>query len=124
MIERAGAAASHIEQFGSCFLIAHSGDDPVGIVGLETMVDSAFVRLLWVTEAMRRRGIGSALVTGARKAAHTRGARTLYVYDANHGAFLRLLGFVPTPALDAVSKKGEKDPLWMLDLSRDGIIER
>jgi N-acetylglutamate synthase-like GNAT family acetyltransferase len=124
MIERAGVVTTGIDQPGNCFLMAYSGDDPVGIVGLETMVDSAFVRLLWVAEAMRRRGIGSALITGARKAAHTRGARTLYVHDANHGAFLRRLGFAPTPALDAVPKKGEKDPLWMLDLSRDGIIER
>ena len=124
MRDRAGIAPAPIEQSGSCFLIAYSGDDPVGIVGVEATVDSAFIRLLWVAEAMRRRGIGGALVAGGRTAAHTRGARTLYVCAANHGAFLSRLGFVPSPPLQAAPKEGERDPLWMLDLSRDGIIER
>jgi N-acetylglutamate synthase-like GNAT family acetyltransferase len=124
LLDAAGAATTGIHQPGSCFLIAYSGNDPVGIAGIEATVDRAFLRLLWVAEPMRERGIGAALFAAARVAAHTRGARTLYARDANHGDYLSRRGFVQAPPSDAILTEAGDASLWMLDLSRDGIIER
>ncbi len=112
----AGAAPEAYQQPGSCILLAHDGDTPVGIVAVVTMVDIGRITLLWVAEAMRRRGVGAALFAAARKAAHTRGAQRLYVSQApDADDFLHKLGFERT--LDP-------NQPWMLDISRDGIIER
>lgn len=95
------------------------------------------MRYLWVGEPMRRRGIGAALVAAARKAAHTRGARTFYAQST--GDLLSQFGFVAVPqeeVLDSLmtmlsageTKVRTEAPnaaqIWKLDLSRDGIIER
>ena len=114
-------------------MLAYSGDLPVGIVAIETAVDNGIVRHLWVSETMRRRGIGAALVAAARQAAHTRGARKLYA--RGNDQYLGTHGFVvASPAeaaialrsffhVDELSARPEV-AIWTLDLSRDGIIER
>jgi N-acetylglutamate synthase-like GNAT family acetyltransferase len=124
LVDAAGAAAAHLDRPGSCFLLAYYGDDPVGIADIQTLVDSAFMRLLWVAVPMRCRGIGTALVAAARKAAHTRGARTLYALDAPEGDYLSRQGFVPAKRSDPIIGEADQGSLWMLDLSRDGVIER
>lgn len=69
-----------IEWPAACYLIAFFGDDPVGVVGVEPKIDAALIRSLHVIEAMRRQGIAARLLADARKAAQTRGARTLYLF--------------------------------------------
>jgi GNAT superfamily N-acetyltransferase len=116
MVTAAGAKPEDHQQSGGCVLLAYSGETPVGIVAIATSVDTGRLTLLWVAETMRRRGIGAALVAAARKAAHTRGARTLLAScPLEVGGYLRKLGFD-----HAVAPK----PTWILDLSREGIIER
>ncbi len=116
MVTAAGAKPEEHQQSGSCVLLAYSGEAPIGIVAITTSVDTGRLTLLWVAETMRRRGIGAALVAAARKAAHTRGARTLLAScPLEVGGYLGKLGFDPAPA---------REPTWILDLSRDGIIER
>lgn len=111
----------------------------VGIVGVETIVDAAVIRSLAVAEAMRRRGIGAALVSAARKAAHTRGARRLYALGRRGEEYLLRFGFERVAAADMIddlagtftadylrahpNELARMDPL-RLDISRDGIIER
>ena len=109
------------------------------VIGIETIVDAAVIRSLAVAEAMRRRGIGAALVTGARKAAHTRGARRLYALGPRGEEYLLRFGFERVAATQMIddlagtftadylsAHPGELariDPL-RLDISRDGVIER
>lgn len=103
------------------------------------MVDAAVIRSLAVVEAMRRRGIGSALVDAARKAAHTRGARRLYALGRRGEEFMLRLGFERVAAAELIDdlagtftaeylrvhpdELARIDPL-RLDISRDGVIER
>ena len=111
----------------------------VGVVGVETIVDAAVIRSLAVVEAMRRRGIGAALVNAARKAAHTRGARRLYALGRRGEEYLLRFGFeriAGTEMIDDLAgtftadylrahpgELARMDPL-RLDISRDGVIER
>ena len=111
----------------------------VGIVGVETIVDAAVIRSLAVVEAMRRRGIGAALVSAARKAAHTRGGRRLYALGCRGEEFLLRFGFERVAAAQMIDdlagtftveylrahpdELARMDPV-RLDISRDGVIER
>jgi GNAT superfamily N-acetyltransferase len=139
MLDMAGMPAS-IDFIGSagCFLIAYLGDVPAGIAGLETEVDAAIIRPFYVLETMRRRGIGALLMRAVRMAAHARGARILYTAAPAvfAGCFTRL-GFAESGMSELVKAFGQ-DPMrrwtkpddeseWrvvLLDISRDGLIER
>lgn len=110
-----------------------------GVAGVETIVDAAVIRSLVVVEAMRRRGIGAALVKAARKAAHTRGARRLYALGRRGEKYLLCFGFEQVAAKEMIDDLAgtftsdyllthpdalaRTDPL-RLDISRDGVIER
>lgn len=61
-----------------CFLSAKSGDDLVGIIGLEVLEGVALVRSLAVTAKYRGRGIGTDLLDGAETLARRLGVETLY----------------------------------------------
>ena len=114
MLAAAGAGPEDHRQPGTCVLSAYSGDTPAGIVAITTSIDTGRITLLWVTETMRRHGIGAKLIAAARKAAHTRGARTLSVScRSDFSGYWPKLGFKQMP-----------DRTWILDISRDGIIER
>jgi N-acetylglutamate synthase-like GNAT family acetyltransferase len=122
-----------------CYLVAYSGDEPVGVVGVETVVDAGLIRLLMVIEGMRRRGIGTALLGAARKAAHTRGARRLFAIAPDEN-YLSRFGF------ERITMDELKEAMWgastadrvprnvsgdstqceafCLDISADGVIAR
>ncbi len=124
----------------ACYLIAFFGDDPVGVVGVEPKIDAALVRSLYVVESMRRRGIAGLLMAAARKAAHTRGARTLYLF-APPGVrkFFERIGFSEVGAervLNTMRGAPEVEYYqahpsalalelaFALDISNDGLIAR
>jgi len=122
---------------GECFLIAYVGDDPVGIAGVETEVDAALMRPLFVVERMRQRGVGACLVSAVRRAAHTRGARVLYaIVPATLVHYFARLGFTETSISEFDEVLGQRSMLQRtkldpavcrpvrLDLSRDGLVER
>ncbi|HEY2524825.1 MAG TPA: GNAT family N-acetyltransferase [Candidatus Binataceae bacterium] len=149
--ESAGITAGGLDAPGGCWIGASIGDAGdgagialVGVIGMETIVDTAVIRSLAVAEAMRRRGIGAALVGAARKAAHTRGARRLYALgrrgqDSIVRDYLLRFGFEPVARramledLDGTfiasylrvhpEQLARIDAL-LLDISRDGVIER
>ncbi len=138
MLQRAGMTAAGSTHSGGCFLMAYCGDDPVGIAGLETEVDAALMRPLFVLELMRRRGAGAALVNAARVAAHTRGARMLYAIGPTMvGDYLARFGFSEVAFAELATVFGDLSPMnsaWpddlprccalCLDISHDGLIER
>lgn len=129
-----------IEWPPACYLLACLGDEAIGAAGAECRLDAALVRSLCVREPYRNRGYGARLVAAARKAAHTRGARRLYLfaYPEMQGYFARL-GFAPT-GIEAMMRamrgapeveyyRAHPDELsreiaMTLDISRDGVIER
>jgi N-acetylglutamate synthase-like GNAT family acetyltransferase len=139
MLDRAGTAApADFNDGAECFLMAYWGDDPVGIAGLETEVDTALMRPLFVLEAMRRRGVGTSLVRAVQVAAHTRGARTLYAAaPATSVDYFMRFGFAKAGFAELVKTFGQVSMLrWIrsdevsgcgvvrLDISRYGLIER
>src|SRR5271166_3183476 len=76
MLSGAGMITEGLEWPAVCYLVAYFGTEPVGVVGIEPSLDAALIRSLYVADAMRGRGIGAGLIAAARKAAHTRGARS------------------------------------------------
>jgi GNAT superfamily N-acetyltransferase len=139
MLSGARMLTDGIDWQPACYLVAYFGDDPVGVVGVESRVDAALIRSLLVAEPMRRRGIGAALIVAARKAAHTRGARTLYAFSTEAGDYFRRFGFEPAPVDELVAAlrgapqveyyMARPDELrheraWKLDISHDGIVAR
>ena len=139
LLEREHMDTHAIEWPLACHVAAFDGDEMVGVVGIEPIVDSALIRSLCVTAPYRHRGIGRQLMDAARKAAHTRGARRLFVFGSRADGYFLRLGFKPvavdelTAALRGAPKVerymaqagelGGKGGLYM-DISRDGIIER
>ena len=135
-----GIPAVGLERPGHCYLIANVGGRLVGVAAVETRIDVAVLGALAVVPAMRRCGIGAALLAAARRAAHTRGARELYaVAPPEAGVFFQRNGFAPvatTPAIAALAGTFVADQLrtsplaitewtaWLLDISRDGIVIR
>jgi amino-acid N-acetyltransferase len=139
MIAGAGLMTDGIEWPAACYLLAYHGDEAVGVVGVEAKLDAALIRSVCVKVPMRRRGIGAALVAAARKAAHTRGARHLYLFSTDTGDFFEQLGFMRTSIADVVGalsgvpqvehyrarpEELAREVAYHLDISGDGVIER
>jgi N-acetylglutamate synthase-like GNAT family acetyltransferase len=139
MIADAGMMTEGIEWPAACYLIAYYGDEPIGVVGIEVKIDAALIRSVYVKPSMRQRGIGAALVAAARKAAHTRGARHLYLFSTDAGGFFERQGFVRVEVAEVVgalagvpqvehyrARPGElaREVAYHLDISGDGVIER
>jgi N-acetylglutamate synthase-like GNAT family acetyltransferase len=139
MLSGAGMITDGLEWPPACYLVAYFGTEPVGVVGVEPSLDAALVRSLYVVEAMRGRGIGAELVAAARKAAHTRGARSLYLFSTDVGDFFKGLGFVNVPVAQVDAALGSvplvkyhrahpeelaREVALSLDISQDGVILR
>src|SRR5208282_5731509 len=139
MLARAGMITDGIEWPAACYLVAYVGDEAVGVIGVESRIDAALIRSLYVNESMRRRGIGGALVAAARKAAHTRGARHLYLFSTDAGGFFERHGFTTVavaeviaaipgvPQVDYYRERPDelaREVAYHLDISGDGVIDR
>ena len=139
LLEQGAMITEGIEWPPACYLLAFDGNEAVGAIGVEPVLDSALIRSLHVLEPHRHRGIGRQLFLSARKAAHTRGARQLYLFSTPPGDFFRQFGFEPVAIDELVAAlKGApevgyylarpaelaQEAAYRLDISRDGIIER
>ena len=139
MLARAGMMTDGIEWPAGCYIFAYVGDEAVGVIGVESKIDAALIRSLYVKESMRRRGIGGALIAAARRAAHTRGARHLYLFSSDAGGFFRRHGFTTAdvagviaaipgvPQVEYYRARPEalaRERAYQLDISDDGLIER
>jgi N-acetylglutamate synthase-like GNAT family acetyltransferase len=139
-LETCGMITDGIDWPAGCYLMAYVGDGAVGAVGVECRLDSALVRSLCVAEPHRRRVFGARLVAAARKAAHTRGARTLYLFARPEmAAYFTRMGFAETdkdgmmramrgaPGVEYYRARPDdlaREIAMTLDISRDGVIER
>jgi N-acetylglutamate synthase-like GNAT family acetyltransferase len=134
MLSRAGLLTEGIEWPAACYLVAYFGTQPVGLVGIEPSLDAALIRCVYVIDAMRGRGIGADLVTAGRKAAHTRGARSLYMFGGRG-----FTSWIEVPVAQLIAALGAtpivkyhlahpddlaRETAWYLDISQDGVILR
>ena len=139
MLANAGMIIEGLEWPPACYIVAYFGMELVGVVGVEPMLDAALIRSLYVIDAMRNRGFGAGLVSAARKAAHTRGAKSLYLFSTDAGEFFKSLGFIEVPVPQLVGALGgapqveyyrarpeelAREVAWYLDISQDGVILR
>jgi len=139
MLADAGMITEGLEWPPACYLVAYFGTDPVGVIGVEPSLDAALIRSVFVIDEMRGRGIGTELFAAARKAAHTRGARTLYLFSTDAGDFFKRFGFVEVPVGELVAalsgvpevkyyvarpEELAREVAWRLDISQDGVILR
>lgn len=139
ILARNAMPAEGIAWAPGCYIVAYFGDEPVGAVGVEPILDVALMRSLCVVESMRRRGVGATLIGAARKAAHTRGVRSLYAFGCGAGDYLRRFGFTQIPTSQSITalagtpgvrfyqeraEKLARDSAFLLDISQDGIISR
>jgi N-acetylglutamate synthase-like GNAT family acetyltransferase len=138
MLDRAAATLrTNIAAEAECFLIAYSGEEPVGIAGLQTEVDAALMSPIFVVSEMRQRAIGARLVLEVRRAAHVRGARTLYtIVPARMTDYFVRLGFTEATGAELNQAVGRAsnfhcqslnpEAYWplRLDLSQEGIVAR
>ncbi len=129
-----------VEWPAACYLMAFFGDAAVGVIGVEPKIDAALIRSLHVIEAMRHRGVAARLIADARKAAHTRGARTLYLFAYPElRNFFERFGFsegAPERLMNALRGAPEveyyrahpeelaRECAMALDISNDGLIAR
>jgi len=139
MLAPAGMIADGIEWPAACYIVAYVGDEAAGVIGVESKIDAALLRSLYVNGSMRGRGIGAALVAAARKAAHTRGARHLFLFTNDAGGFFSHLGFQLADIASVMSTLAgaplvefyrarpaelAREVAYHLDISGDGVIER
>jgi GNAT superfamily N-acetyltransferase len=140
MLEATAMTTVGVTWPAGCYLMAFIGDEPAGVVGIESRIDAALIRSLTVIAARRRQGVGAALIQAARKAAHTRGSQRLYTLArADAAGYFARYGFVDAPQaemIDALTGTPLVDHLrvrpaqmdrcasLMLDISRDGVIVR
>jgi amino-acid N-acetyltransferase len=71
-------SAAHLDDFWGC----HDGMNLIGVVGLEGYGTVALLRSLAVAHAWQGRGLGSALLAHAERAARQRGIQALYLLTA------------------------------------------
>jgi amino-acid N-acetyltransferase len=82
-------AGSHIKHF----LIARSGDEVAGVVGLEMAGSVALLRSLAVAGKYRGQGLAKLLYDRILAHAHARGIETLYLLTLTARAFFTRRGF-------------------------------
>src|SRR4051794_19750838 len=75
------------------FVVAQSGDDLVGVAGLEVCCDNALLRSVAVLPGWRSHGLGRALVTRVISDAEARGIRALYLLTTTAERYFPSFGF-------------------------------
>ncbi|HET7841704.1 MAG TPA: arsenic resistance N-acetyltransferase ArsN2 [Terriglobia bacterium] len=83
------------------FYVARAADALLGMVGLECHGEAALLRSLAVAKPARGRGIGTALVRYAERAASTQNVRTVYLLTTTAERFFADLGYRNLPRGDA-----------------------
>lgn len=83
------------------FVVADTGDEIVGVAGLESCCDDALLRSVAVAPEWRSQGLGRALVTRIISDAEARGCRALYLLTNTAEHYFPSFGFHAT-SRDAV----------------------
>ena len=89
----ADLAAASLADFWGC----RAGEDLAGAIGLEPYGSVALLRSLAVAPAWQGRGLGSALLAHAERAAQQQGIAALYLLTTTAEAFFSRRGYVRIP---------------------------
>jgi amino-acid N-acetyltransferase len=89
----ADLTAAHLDDFWGC----GESLDLIGVVGLEVYGTVALLRSLAVAPDGQGRGLGSALLAHAERAARQRGVQALYLLTTTAEAFFVQRGYVRIP---------------------------
>jgi amino-acid N-acetyltransferase len=85
------------DQYPDAFVVAHRGDDLVGVAAAERYGDAALLRSVAVTAAVRGLGLGITLSADRIVAARDRGARAIYLLTTTAAPFYDRFGFKRLP---------------------------
>ncbi len=139
LLERAAICVGGIDWPAACHLAAFIDEETVGAATVECMIDAAVLRAIYVSELRRGKAVGAKLLSAARKAAHTRGARTLFAIERQERGFFSHQGFERvameelvrgvegTPTADLLAAHPQAIAgmfAFKLDISADGMIQR
>ena len=112
-------------------LVARGGSTIVGGLVGATSYGWLLVKVLWVAEQARRRGIGARLIAQGEAVARTRGCHGVWLDTSSRDAerFYRRIGYEPFGVLenlDGESPRGHRRVFLCkrLDLHDDGRVER
>jgi amino-acid N-acetyltransferase len=75
------------------FMVAESGDEIVGVAGLEVCSNNALLRSVAVAPQWRSHGVGRALVTNLISDAESRGIHALYLLTTTADHYFPSFGF-------------------------------
>lgn len=94
LLERAGLPVDDLgEDRLDRFLIADSGDNVAGMIGIEDFGEVGLLRSLVVADTHRREGVGEKLVAALEDAARKSGVRDLWLLTIDADAYFERLGF-------------------------------
>lgn len=94
LLERSALPTAGVAEAWSSFLVAESGGDVVGVVGIEMCGDRyALLRSTAVADEWRGRGLGRTLVERAIEEARGKGIEALYLLTTTAEAYFPSFGF-------------------------------
>ena len=93
LLSACGLPTSDVAQHLAHFLVAKSGHDLAGVIGLEPAGPYGLLRSLAVALAFRNRGIAGALRARMEKHAAEQGIRSLYLFTTTAEPFFAAAGF-------------------------------
>jgi len=109
-LTRAGLPTDDIQSDGPMFWRFENEDVPVGFGGLQVFGDQALLRSVVTLPPVRKRGIGSAIVTVLETEARAFNCRVMWAVTASAASFFTQLGYRACErdeAPDAVRGSGE-----------------
>jgi amino-acid N-acetyltransferase len=93
LLTRSGLPLDGVREALPTFMVAQSGDDIVGVAGLEVCCDNALLRSVAVADPWRSHGVGRALVTRVIADAEARGISALYLLTTTAEHYFPKFGF-------------------------------
>jgi len=93
LLTASGLPLDGVRDAFSTFVVAESGDDIIGVAGLERAGNDALLRSVAVHPDWRSHGIGRALVTRVISDAEARGLRALYLLTTTADRYFPGFGF-------------------------------
>lgn len=93
LLSECGLPTEDVEAHLGHFLLAKSGEELIGTVGLELHNDAALLRSLAVAPAHRKRGLARELCEKISQQACAQGVRTLYLLTTSAAGYFRRRGY-------------------------------
>lgn len=93
LLTRSGLPLDGVQDALPTFVVAQTGDEIVGVAGLEVCCNNALLRSVAVADEWRTHGVGRALVTRVIADAEARGIHALYLLTTTAEHYFPKFGF-------------------------------